>query len=524
MSARMDAAAEHGAGDHLSDFGDHLHDIDDGHFPGFVGGDEPSIIPREVAAAGREYLILRDRADPMYNDVVRAQAIVREFIISRGLVLYGGTSIDFALRLVGTQLYPDDDLPDFDFYSPRSVEDAYDLAEIFYKSGFENARTLAGIHKETMRVDIGDNHFVADISYCPPEILPMIPTLSRDGMKFVHPQYQYLDVHSALSFPYDDAPQEVIFARWRKDIKRFNLLAEYYPPGADPTLASKSAVPHPAASVGGSSDITKPGARTLIPTVKTRAPAAAKKFPLGGFAAYALYYSQAKSAGIAAGAIPAEIEFASDGSMLFSGMGQITVASHSRGRAVAAFGGDGGEVTEYEPMFNLVPHRLEFKEATVHLLENRILAVGSGFTVAPRVRAVGPQFLLKYFLGMSFVSADKPALAETYRAYYRSMLGMMNAAVGKEGCTMFLPGISTYGSENINTSREVALQFMYAAIGKLPQPVIPRSYNVGMNIENGKPRPVIDMEKIEFFKEAGRKITAKPGAAPADKSAESAVG
>jgi hypothetical protein len=61
--------------------------------------------------------------DPFYDDVMKATQIVRDFIISRERILYGGTAIDYALRLKGEKIYPDDrlDAPDFDFFSPTHI-------------------------------------------------------------------------------------------------------------------------------------------------------------------------------------------------------------------------------------------------------------------------------------------------------------------------------------------------------------------------------------------------------------------
>ena len=55
--------------------------------------------------------------------VDRALDIVREFIVERGLILFGGTAIDYALRLKGSKIYPDEQRPDFDF-SALSCGDA----------------------------------------------------------------------------------------------------------------------------------------------------------------------------------------------------------------------------------------------------------------------------------------------------------------------------------------------------------------------------------------------------------------
>lgn len=180
-----------------------------------------------------EYEIIYIKHKPFYEEYVRAIVIVKQFIISKKLIVYGGTAIDFALRLKGEQIYNDEILKfaDLDFLSSNHAEDAYELADILYKNGFPDVRAIGASHYSTMRIDAVNaisGHFVADISYLPDEMISRIPILEFQGMKFVHPSFQYVDMHSSLAFPYYGAPRENIFNRCKKDIERFNKLYKYY--------------------------------------------------------------------------------------------------------------------------------------------------------------------------------------------------------------------------------------------------------------------------------------------------------
>ena len=75
------------------------------------------------------------------NMIKRALEIVKEYIISHKLIVYGGQSIDYALRLKGSQIYNDSQIPDLDFLSTRSVDDGYDLTDILIKKGFKNVNS-----------------------------------------------------------------------------------------------------------------------------------------------------------------------------------------------------------------------------------------------------------------------------------------------------------------------------------------------------------------------------------------------
>lgn len=183
------------------------------------------------------------KLDPYYNIQVKAIDIVKDFIKERHLCLYGGTALDFAARLAGSKIYDDTKLevPDLDFFSDDPVRDARDLAEKLYDTGMEKARAIGAYHVGTMRADPGGNHFVADISYCGgTEILKSFTVMNYQGMNILHPMYQRVDMHSSLAFPYDNAPMESIFNRWKKDIERFMIMDKLYPVSKLPAIISAS--------------------------------------------------------------------------------------------------------------------------------------------------------------------------------------------------------------------------------------------------------------------------------------------
>lgn len=169
------------------------------------------------------------KRDPNYEMCLKAIEIIKDFIKERGLIIYGGTAIDYALRLHGDKIYPDEELtmPDLDFYSPDNVKDAYDLADILYAAKLGEVRAIRATFVKTMRVDVG-NQFLADITYSSPNMFKKLPFLLYEGMKIIHPNYQRMDMHIGLTYLYESPPREALFARW-KFIKRLNLMDKYYP-------------------------------------------------------------------------------------------------------------------------------------------------------------------------------------------------------------------------------------------------------------------------------------------------------
>jgi hypothetical protein len=189
-----------------------------------------AIIVAGCVARAKRIAEARDVDAPVIDS---ALALVRAFIAERRLVIYGGMAIDFAFRLRGAQLYEDDARPDYDFISPDNVADAYELGRRLHGAGYAAVGVMRGVHPLTMRVRV-DGHMVADITYAPADVYDAIPALEwpvkgARPLRFVHPDYQRLDLHRAFSLPYAEAPREVITHRARKDLGRLNRLAELWP-------------------------------------------------------------------------------------------------------------------------------------------------------------------------------------------------------------------------------------------------------------------------------------------------------
>jgi len=192
------------------------------------------------------YESMAEKSSPIYPNIKNALAVVQDFIKSKNRVLYGGMAIDFALKKSGHKgLYGPEVIPDYDFMSPDFFQDSIELADIFHKAGFESISAINARHVNTRRVRISFIP-VADISYMPHEIYKNLPTLEYEGMRFVHPDFQRMDLHRELSYPFEGSPLEVVHFRTRKGIKRFSMIDKQYPIG-----------------------LTKIGKKTIQPWLKT---------------------------------------------------------------------------------------------------------------------------------------------------------------------------------------------------------------------------------------------------------------
>lgn len=203
-----------------------------------------------------EELILTHNRD--HEKIKRCNDVVEAFVAERGLVVYGGTAIDFALRQHGDKIYEDAslDFTDYDFYSSDVIRDAFDLAsKIASDFNTTDVAIINAIHMRTTKV-MFCSIMVADISYCAPEVFSRLQTLkykTKRGVevRFLAPSMQVIDIHSSLSEPFANPPNEVQGHRVERDWKRFEKLQPWLvgPAGDGPkwpevTVVANMPAPH----------------------------------------------------------------------------------------------------------------------------------------------------------------------------------------------------------------------------------------------------------------------------------------
>jgi hypothetical protein len=464
-----------------------------------------------TSARAAEYELVAQRRDVDGPMIDRALEIVRQFIIDRKLILFGGLAIDYALRLKGDRIYPDDQRPDFDFISTRSVDDAYDLADILFKTGFEDVGTVRGIHVQTMRVRT-DFIWVADIGYAPPEVFNNIPTFVYNGMLVVHPDYQRMDMHLAFCFPFNNPPHEDVFNRWSKDLKRFNLLEKYYPIVAEDSNITFNKI------IG---NLPVP----VIGNFKTLMVA------LHGFSAYAITRTSLDELATAfkeelpkIKAPYLTISFPNNNTIEIDSPGlSIEIASPYPNKVTT------GIVTKYEPYMDLYPESYCTNNIVISSTEGRQLAV-SHVKIADKLNAiiVSPHYLQLWFL-------FKSLQIKSYRAFYVHMLEIINCAeeiylrvLSKTNdietkmaivetfiSSPFGPVLTTFGNINHNAAYVIKMANNAAKLQDVP----PSSLNLDKDIANllkdlpsnyypasSKQRPTFDYTANALFRRAGAKI------------------
>jgi len=158
---------------------------------------------------------------PEVQDMIR---ILEDFLRRKNLVCYGGQSINEELPEQERFYNKDVDIPDYDFYSPNALDDAKELADLYFKKGYNECEAKAGQHHGTYKVYV---NFIpiADISYMPNELFKMIKkdALRINGILYAPPNFLKMGMYLELSRPIGDN------SRFEKVFKRLALLNKNYP-------------------------------------------------------------------------------------------------------------------------------------------------------------------------------------------------------------------------------------------------------------------------------------------------------
>ena len=158
------------------------------------------------------------------EEVKKMIQILENFLISKRLVCYGGTAINNILPVYAQFYNKDLEVPDYDFFSKNAIQDAKELANIYYKNGYKEVEAKSGVHHGTFKVFV---NFIpmADITFLNPIIFDSLQreAITVAGIKYAPPNYLRMAMYLELSRPAGDV------SRWEKVLKRLTLLNTHYP-------------------------------------------------------------------------------------------------------------------------------------------------------------------------------------------------------------------------------------------------------------------------------------------------------
>ena len=150
--------------------------------------------------------------------------ILENFLRKKRLVCYGGTAINNILPSQAQFYDRSIEIPDYDFFSPNALDNAKELADIYYAAGYEEVEAKAGVHAGTFKVFV--NYIpVADITHLDRKLFNAVSkeAIKVNGILYAPPNYLRMAMYLELSRPAGDV------SRWEKVLKRLILLNKFYP-------------------------------------------------------------------------------------------------------------------------------------------------------------------------------------------------------------------------------------------------------------------------------------------------------
>ena len=182
----------------------------------------------------REIDLLRNAVDKIESrsgkkvaqspEVKKIIGCVERFLREKKLVCYGGTAINSILPEKYRFYNNDIEVPDYDFYSPNALEDSKELADIFFKMGYNEVEAKSGSHPGTFKVFVNFIP-VADITHMDMALFSVLAAKSyiKHGIRYAPTNFLRMAMYLELSRPEGDV------SRWEKVLKRLTLLNKVYP-------------------------------------------------------------------------------------------------------------------------------------------------------------------------------------------------------------------------------------------------------------------------------------------------------
>jgi hypothetical protein len=150
--------------------------------------------------------------------------IVRQFIIDKKLICYGGTAINDILPKEQQFYNYETDIPDYDFFSPNAMEDAKELANIFTKENVHSIESKNAFIHGTYKVFV---NFVAiaDITQVDKRFYEYLlnHNIQKGKLMYTPPEFLRMSLHQELARPLGD------ISRWEKIYSRLQMLNTYFP-------------------------------------------------------------------------------------------------------------------------------------------------------------------------------------------------------------------------------------------------------------------------------------------------------
>ena len=157
-------------------------------------------------------------------ELIQALEIVKQYIVKKKLVCYGGTAMNALLPKKDKFYDVNYELPDYDFYTYDSKTTVTELVDALKKAGFKNIYERMGIHAGTKKILV--NYVaIADITEINMDNYKVLYNNSKivDGVCYANENILRMMMYLELSRPRGEVE------RWKKVYERLQLLNKYFP-------------------------------------------------------------------------------------------------------------------------------------------------------------------------------------------------------------------------------------------------------------------------------------------------------
>ena len=156
-------------------------------------------------------------------EMIHALNIVKNFIIKKKRVCYGGTAMNALLPKKDKFYDPNFNLPDYDFLTPNLETDIKELVNDLENAGFKDVYNKVGVHKGTKKVLV--NYVpIADLTYVDNEVYETFLKESKviDKLHYTNEHMLRMMMYLELSRPRGEVE------RWMKVYERLNLINDNF--------------------------------------------------------------------------------------------------------------------------------------------------------------------------------------------------------------------------------------------------------------------------------------------------------
>ena len=169
--------------------------------------------------------IKKKTLEPTIDECFDVKEVIKDYIMKKKRIIYGGTAYNELIKQKNKSdaIYKENDCKDIEFYTPKPIEDAMELANVLHEKKFKYVQVRQAMHAETYTIFVNFEQY-CDMSYIPNNIFLNMPAITINGLMYSDPTWILVDILRQYNDP--------ITSYWRLKDKTFfraNVLLKNYP-------------------------------------------------------------------------------------------------------------------------------------------------------------------------------------------------------------------------------------------------------------------------------------------------------